>query len=403
MFIEPFIDKHGKQKYRYVQRYKDPLTNKYKRASVVLNRNGKQSQKEAQRLLDAKIESKIKEASTEDIKDMTFHNLLDEWYNYHKATSGCKVTSLETLSYHVKMIKEAIDKDILLLSVNKKIAQSVVDKGIEKGISDRGIAKRYGTFKRAMHYANAQYNIGDLSYLEYVTIPKKSVTRDEVKAKEENYLTLDQVKEISEYLISESNNKKFATGKRSVWLAGNIALFQMLTAMRIGEVLAIENDSIDYDNKTLTIDGTILWTRKGGIIGFKDTTKTDTSNRIIKLDDTCIDILKRVQLENKKLKQWDEKYNDRGFVFTNLKGNPTNYVNVSKYLQEGAKACAINKHISSHTLRHSGITLLAELNIPLKQIMQRVGHSDYRTTISIYQKATAKMEEETINKLNALA
>ncbi|MCE4957462.1 hypothetical protein [Macrococcoides caseolyticum] len=56
-------------------------------------------------------------------------------------------------------------------------------------------------------------------------------------------------------------------------------------------------------------------------------------------------------------------------------------MNVSKYLQEGAKACGIDKHISSHTL----------------------GHSDYRTTIAIYQKATAKMEEETINKLNALA
>lgn len=51
MWHEKFTNKHGETKYRYYEKYKDPLTNKWRRTSVVLNKNGKQSQKEAQKRL----------------------------------------------------------------------------------------------------------------------------------------------------------------------------------------------------------------------------------------------------------------------------------------------------------------------------------------------------------------
>ena len=43
--------------------------------------------------------------------------------------------------------------------------------------------------------------------------------------------------------------------------------------MRIGELLAIQPDNIDFENKKLLIDGTIHWRKDGNKIGFKDTTK----------------------------------------------------------------------------------------------------------------------------------
>ena len=55
-----FTNKHGETKYRYYKKLKDPLTNKW-RTSVVLNKNGKQSQKEAQKRLNIRrIEAKLK-------------------------------------------------------------------------------------------------------------------------------------------------------------------------------------------------------------------------------------------------------------------------------------------------------------------------------------------------------
>lgn len=44
-----------KQKYRFFERYRDPLTNKYKAVSVTMTKNTKQAQHQAQMILQAKI------------------------------------------------------------------------------------------------------------------------------------------------------------------------------------------------------------------------------------------------------------------------------------------------------------------------------------------------------------
>lgn len=49
MWCEAFQDKNGITKYRFIEKYKDPLTDKWKRTSVVMNKNTKPSQKEAER------------------------------------------------------------------------------------------------------------------------------------------------------------------------------------------------------------------------------------------------------------------------------------------------------------------------------------------------------------------
>ncbi|HHJ6569617.1 TPA: tyrosine-type recombinase/integrase, partial [Streptococcus pyogenes] len=42
----------------------------------------------------------------------------------------------------------------------------------------------------------------------------------------------------------------------------------------------------------------------------------------------------------------------------------------------------------THLFRHSHISFLAEKGIPLNAIMDRVGHSDPKTTLSIYSHTT---------------
>ena len=61
--------------------------------------------------------------------------------------------------------------------------------------------------------------------------------------------------------------------KRSYLFTAYIVEFQALNGMRIGELLAIQPDNIDFENKKLLIDGTIHWRKDGNKIGFKDTTK----------------------------------------------------------------------------------------------------------------------------------
>ena len=58
----------------------------------------------------------------------------------------------------------------------------------------------------------------------------------------------------------------------------------------------------------------------------------------------------------------------------------------------------IEKEISSHILRHSHISF-SQQGVSLKAIMDRVGHSDHRTTLSIYSHVTEQMDKDMMNKL----
>lgn len=49
------------------------------------------------------------------------------------------------------------------------------------------------------------------------------------------------------------------------------------------------------------------------------------------------------------------------------------------------------KNITTHTFRQSHISLLAEMGIPLQVIMKRVGYSDSKTTLEIYNHVTMQM------------
>lgn len=62
------------------------------------------------------------------------------------------------------------------------------------------------------------------------------------------------------------------------------------TGMRRGEVCGLKWSDIDFNNQTITIQRALLYLPNKGI--FEDTPKTNTSQRIIKVADTALQLLK---------------------------------------------------------------------------------------------------------------
>lgn len=180
--------------------------------------------------------------------------------------------------------------------------------------------------------------------------------------------------------------------------------FQINNAMRIGELLAIKIDNVDIENKTLEIDGTINWVtdEETGAFGVKETTKTSKSYRTIGLTTQSINLLKTLMLENKKENQWNDKFIDRGYIFTNTTGSPIDLNKVNNIIKEATDISSISKRVTTHTLRHTHISTLAQLGINLKAIQDRVGHSDYKTTLDIYTHVTDQMAKDMMNKLEKI-
>lgn len=68
-------------------------------------------------------------------------------------------------------------------------------------------------------------------------------------------------------------------------------------------------------------------------------------------------------------------------------------------IKETTDISSIKKRVTTHTLRHTHISTLAQLGINLKAIQERVGHSDYKTTLEIYTHVTDQMAKDMISKL----
>lgn len=400
MQIVQIKDKHGKTKYRYRDYYKDPYTNKRKSVSVVLNKKGNQSQKEAQRLLNDKIKDKLQDNTPKSIKALTFHAACDEWLSHYKNHSGAKPTTVKEKVSNISTIKNFINEDILISKIDHSYLQKIINEW-GKNYGYGHVQSLVIVLRSVFKYAFKYFDLSDVGILNKIEIPKRAKTREEIQAKRKNYLEEDEITELLSCFDYIIRNRSNPLSKRNANMVKNIIQFQINNGMRIGELLAIQTKDIDFDAKTLTIDGTINWIKDSqtGAFGIKESTKTSESYRTIGITTPSIKLIKRIILENKKMAQWNQNYINRDFVFTNNAGSPLDLTRVNNILREAVELSFIDKKITTHSMRHTHISQLAQLGINLKAIQERVGHCDESSVTMVYTHVTNQMAKDMMNKL----
>ena len=75
---------------------------------------------------------------------------------------------------------------------------------------------------------------------------------------------------------------------------------------------------------------------------------------------------------------------------------------VALHLQRLMKRMDTDKHITAHGFRHTHTSLLIEAGTGVKEIQERLGHSDINTTMNIYAHMTKNIEEKTSHKFSQL-
>jgi integrase len=171
-----------------------------------------------------------------------------------------------------------------------------------------------------------------------------------------------------------------------------------LTGLRAGEAISLTIDDYNPNSQTIKVIGTLDYS-DGYKNAKKEMPKTLASYREIDLSNRAIEIIDELILENKLKFKGKTPY-----LFIGKTGKPIQinaFNNSLKTMNDKLGKDAIKKKMSSHIFRHSHISLLAELNIPVKAIMERVGHSDMETTMKIYTHVTKKTKASIVEKLNA--
>lgn len=176
-------------------------------------------------------------------------------------------------------------------------------------------------------------------------------------------------------------------------------LFRILafSGMRKGEALALTWNDINFKDGTVTISKTL--TRGEGNRLIIQTPKTANSKRIISLDGQTLEILKQWRITQKKT-YFMLGYNTmkKGqLVFSNQKNELLQPSVTRKYIVAVCEKYGL-KQITTHGFRHTHCSLLFEAGASIKEVQDRLGHSDIKTTMNIYAHVTKNRKDETAQK-----
>ena len=368
MFIEQRKLKNGTLSYRYGESYKDPLTGKNKKVYATSSKNTKSVQKEMQRVLADKIEAILTNSVVN--KSMTIKELTDEFVEIDKGIR--KITTQQNLEYHAKTVLKWFDGNILIANIKAIYIQRTLNKYLQE-FSFNYVKRVYSVFKQVLKYGKRMGYINDVSYLDDVILKRPPRTSKEITKAREKFLTKEVLKSFLTSLAKK--NQRVAL----------LFEFQALTGLRIGELRALRVQDYNAKNEHIDVNATLT------VNGLRIPPKNEYSARRIQLNKRARHILSTFIALNHNRKQIMQHYkNDDNYIFVTDGGIPYD----SHYLNKILKSVPFNKTITTHTFRHTHISLLAEKQTPLKTIMARVGHNEPKTTLSIYTHVTTAMKEQ---------
>ena len=176
-------------------------------------------------------------------------------------------------------------------------------------------------------------------------------------------LTVAEEERLNHILDNEERNHPYR----------NIVKLELITAMRIGEVLARSKDNIDKENRKLLINNTLTEDEEGNIIlgehtkTYNKTTGIDEGVRNFPINDEIGQIL------DEQTKQ--KITNIYGLIFWNYQDNTfITPKEINAWLRRLNIKYKITDKLHNHRLRHTRITRWKEQGVDMNAIQYLAGH-----------------------------
>ena len=322
-----------------------------------------------------------------DIRKQTFGEYLENWFKnirVYEVESSTYLRNEQTINYH---IKDSSLYNAQMINVDFELCQSLINKLSEK-YSRSTISKVYVILNMCFNHALTKGHIGENPMMK-VKMPKESslVT----KKKEAKWLSSNDVEKLvleAERVNTREFRIKGKVGERVYGVNAYYVILIIYTGLRIGELMALTWNDIDFKNKTLSVNKSRA---KGKIDGktalyIKDP-KSESGTRIIPLSDRAIYALQ-------KIKECSSSDSDLIVSNTSSESNITRTINRMLF-----RAGCETEKCGLHALRHTFGSLLLEKGVDLKTISYLLGHSDITVTANIYLHIT---REKAINSIEVL-
>lgn len=199
------------------------------------------------------------------------------------------------------------------------------------------------------------------------------------------------------------------------------SLFTVLlgTGCRIGEALGLRWEDLDFENKIISINHSIVYYPSDGTrqsVMRISKPKTEAGIRTIPMLDVVYDAF-QMEYEEQEETGFNIAEIDgmTGFVFKNRYGGVPNYNSVNQAIKriissynadevlnakKQKREPVILPDFSCHHLRHTFATRLCEVETNLKVIQSIMGHRNIETTMDVYAEATDRKKKESMENLS---
>lgn len=297
--------------------------------------------------------------------DMLFADYMEQWLSVVKSS-----IAVATFASYSNMVKKIISpyfrkKGITLKELTAKDIQDFYLKELER-VSACSVIHYHANIHKALKYA-VKLDLINSNPADKVERPKK-----------ERFM--------ASFYDAEEINRLFEVSKGTKLEIP--ILFGAFYGLRRSEAIGLKWDAIDFEHDAITIRHTVTSVNIDGksLIVAQDTTKTKSSMRTLPLVPFVRErllALAEEQKENRRLCGRSYIHDYDGYICVNEIGDliKPGYVTArfSELLDEHGL-----RRIRFHDLRHSCASLMLSNGVPMKQIQEWLGHSDFSTTANIY-------------------
>lgn len=366
-----WIEELANGKFKYVERYDDPLTGKTKKVSITHIKKNKRVEKEMFLKLQEKIDKKLSKSAI----DINFEELTVKWLAVYE--KQVKASTYNNNESYIKVINRQIGK-IALETLAVGHLNNTILSFFDSGYAFDTVKNVVGTIRNVIKFGIEYGYLNDRELLHGISLPKiNKREKDDLK-----YLERDELMKVVEQMS--------AAGYPEV---GRMAQIQTYTGMRYGEMIGLDYDQhIDFEDKTITIERT--WYHRRKVFNSPKNGKT----RIIHFNQETEKIIReQINFSRQKVLKHNLDKKQR-LLFINLQSEPF----TNSYSNEllGRYVSIPDKHVTTHIFRHTFISLMVEQGVELSLIAKHVGHSNTNMIQKVYAHFTNKMNEDLKSAIN---
>ena len=307
---------------------------------------------------------------------MTYKNWLNEWLTHYIKPSS-KQRTFEQYSKVAQIHILPYLGDIELTDLTPFVLQKFItdlttngNKRTGKGLSPNFVKTILSVIQNSLKTAHL------VGYLPEYSANK--IKRPKIVEKQVECFTIQEQKKIEEAALSAKKDKY-----RGIVLC-------LYTGLRIGELLALTWNDIDFDKSILSVSKTCHdGNENGEHIRIIDTPKTENSRRQIPLSKTLVKMLKEMK-----------KKSSCEFVIAD--GEKPVFIRSYQRTFELLLKKLKLPHKGFHSLRHTFATRAIECGMDVKSLSEILGHKNATITLNRYAHSLWEHKAEMMNKLSKM-